>query len=91
MNTRAMSAVSGSLIMWVLAAAWWLQTDRSVVVTIGALVIGGLGTVIAVAGSQKPVPTRRRALLAVGIGVLVAAALAFLARFPAFDTVGAHT
>jgi hypothetical protein len=58
MNTRAMSTASGALIMWVLAIAWWLGSDRSLAPTLGALVIGMVGTGIAVVGANKPVPTR---------------------------------
>ena len=78
MSTRAMSAVSGSLIMWALAVAWSFQGDRSASVAVGALAIGVLGTAIAIAGSNRPAPSRARILGAVAAGAVVAAALAFV-------------
>ena len=80
MKTQAWSAVSGALMMWVLAVAWWLAGERSLTTSMGALAIGLLGSGIAVYGASKPAPTRRRALLAVALGAAVAAALTFFAR-----------
>jgi hypothetical protein len=75
MSTRAQSAVGGSLIMWVLAAAWWLQSERSVAVTLGAVAIGALGTAIAIRGMWQPESRSRDAIAAV-VAALVGAAIA---------------
>ncbi len=77
MSTRAMLAMGGSLIMWWLAAAWWLGSDRSPAVTMGALAIGGLGTAIAIRGMREPESRARDAMAAV-VAAVVGAALAFV-------------
>ncbi len=80
MSARTLSAVSGSLLMWVLAGAWWLESDRSALAAVGALAVGALGTAVAAWGARKPVPSRRRALVAAAIGALAAIGLAVLVR-----------
>ncbi len=77
MSTRAMTAFTGSLIMWWLAAAWWLGSDRSAAVTMAAIAIGGLGTAIAVRGMKEPESRSRDAIAAV-VAALVGAGLAFV-------------
>jgi len=77
MSTRAMTALGGSLIMWWLAAAWWLGSDRSAAVTMGAIAIGGLGTAIALRGMNQPESAGRDAIAAL-VAALVGAGLAFV-------------
>lgn len=76
MSTQASMALSGAAIMWWLAAAWWLGSDRSPVVTIAALGIGILGTAIAIRGMRQPESRARDAIAAV-VAALVGLVLAF--------------
>jgi hypothetical protein len=80
MNARIIKSVSGSLIMWVLAVGWWLGSDRSLLVTAGALGIGLAGTAISAWGAGKPEPDRWRAVLAAGVAAVVAFGLLLITR-----------
>ncbi|MFN8639939.1 MAG: hypothetical protein U0360_10930 [Dehalococcoidia bacterium] len=77
MSTRVMRAAGGSLIMWWLAGAWWLSSDRSLAVAMGALAIGALGTAIAIRGMRQP-ESRTRDALAALVAAAVGAGLAFV-------------
>lgn len=76
MSTQASMALSGAAIIWWLVAAWWLGSDRSPAVTIGALGIGILGTAIAIRGMRQPESRARDAVAAV-VAAFVGVALAF--------------
>jgi hypothetical protein len=75
MSARATTAFTGSLIMWWLAAAWWLGSDRSAAVTMAALAIGAIGTAIAIRGMKQPESRTRDAVAAV-LAAIVGVALA---------------
>lgn len=76
MSTQASMALSGAAVMWWLAAAWWLASDRSPVVTIAALGIGILGTAVAIRGMRQP-ESRTRDAVAALVAALVGVVLAF--------------
>ncbi len=76
MSSRASMAATGSLIIWWLVAAWWLASDRSILMTIAALGVGSLGTAVAIRGMKQPESRARDAVAAV-VAALVGLALAF--------------